>query len=104
MATSDIEPQAEMDSPRGIESRLWRRFGRFAWDGIRLPVLMLLRIVEPVARFVLSAVALLGILVSFVLEFSGADPRFPFWLVLGLSLGCGALVILLNAVMRRLAR
>ena len=104
MATSDIESQAEMDSPRGIESRLWRRFWRFAWDGIRLPVLMLLRMVEPVARFFLSAVALLGILVSLFLEFSGADPRFPFWLVLGLSLSCGALVILLNAVMRRLAR
>lgn len=98
MATSDIELRPE------IESGFARRIGRFVWLGIRLPLLAFLMIVEPVARFVLTALALLGIVVSFLFEFSGAAPRFPFWLIFGLSLGCGALVIVLNAVMRRLAR
>ena len=104
MATSDVEPRAEMDSRLGDESGFWRTFGRFAWQALRLPLLAFLMIVEPVVRFVLTAVALLGILVSFFFEFSGAAPRFPFWLVFGLSLSCGVLVIVLSAVTRRLAR
>lgn len=98
MATSDIELRPE------IESGFARRIGRFVWLGIRLPLLAFLVIVEPVARFVLTALALLGILMSFFFEFSGAAPRFPFWLIFGLSLSCGVLVIVLNSVMRRLAR
>ena len=104
MATADIESQSEMDSRPGNESAFWRTFGRFAWQAIRMPLLVFLMIVEPVVRFVMVAVALLGILAAFFFEFSGAAPHFPFWLILGLSLGCGALVIVLNAVMRGLAR
>ena len=94
MAASNAERPAEMAS--GFAGKI----GRFGWHALRT----LLVVVEPVARFVLAAVALLGILMSFFLELSGAAPRFPFWLVLGLSLSCGALVIILNVVMRRLAR
>lgn len=104
MATPDIESQAEMDSRPGNESAFWRTFGRFAWLAIRMPLFVFLMIVEPVVRFVMVAVALLGILTAFFFEFSGAAPRFPFWLVFGLSLGCGAVVVVLNAVMRGLAR
>ena len=98
MATSDVEQRSE------IESGFARQIGRYGWHGIRLPILAFLMVFEPVARFVLAAVALLGILVSFLFEFSGAAPRFPFWLVFGLSISCGALVIVLSAVKRRLAR
>ena len=98
MATSDVEPRPD------IESGFARKFGRISWQGIRLPLIAVLMILEPVARFVLTAVALLGILVSFFFELSGAAPRFPFWLVFGLSLSCGVLVIVLSAVTRRLAR
>ncbi len=97
MATSDI------DRP-DLEPGFARKIGRVGWRGIRLPLLAVLTILEPIARFVLAAVALLGILLSFFFEFSGAAPRFPFWLVFGLSLSCGVLVIALSAVKRRLAR
>jgi len=97
MATSDVD---RPDNDSGFA----RKIGRITWLGLRFPFLALLMVVEPVARFVLVAVALLGILVAFLFEFSGAAPRFPFWLVFGLSLSCGALVVILNAVMRRLAR
>ena len=98
MATSGIDLRPE------VEPGFARRMGGFIWLGLRLPLLALLIIVEPIARFVLTALALLGVLVSLVFEFSGAAPRFPFWLIFGMSLGCGALVIVLNAVTRRLAR
>ncbi|HEU4691986.1 MAG TPA: hypothetical protein VFS23_26675 [Vicinamibacterales bacterium] len=98
MATSDVEQRPDM------ESGIARQIGRIGWHGLRLPILAILVVLEPIARFVLAAVALLGILLSFFLEFSGAAPRFPFWLVFGLSLSCGALVIVLSAVRRRLTR
>jgi hypothetical protein len=98
MATRNMEPRAD------TESSIARKFARISWQGIRLPLLAGLMILEPVVRFVLAAVALLGILVSLFFEFSGAAPRFPFWVVFGLSLSCDALVIVLSAVMRRLAR
>ena len=105
MAASDIEPHAEVDSLRGIDSRLWRRFGRFAWHGIRLPVLMLLMIRRTgrAIRLVRRSVARdPGVVRSL-------NSRVPIrvfrsgWFS-GFHSGCGALVILLNAVMRRLAR
>ena len=98
MSTSNVEQRPDIGS--GFE----RKIGRFGWRGIRLPFLALLMILEPVARFVLTAVAMLGILVSLFFEFSGAAPRFPFWLIFGLSLSCGALVILFNLLKRRLGR
>ena len=104
MATTDVEPRAENDPQPNLESGFLTKIGFYLWQAIRLPLLAFLLIVEPVARFVLTAVALVGILVSFVLEFSGAAPRFPFWLMFGMSVGCGALVIVLNAIIRRLAR
>lgn len=90
------------DMRSDIGSGLARGIGRVGWQGIALPIRALLTIVEPVARFVLTAAALLGILMSVLFELSGVAPRFPFWLVFGMSLGCGLLVIVLNAVMRRL--
>ena len=103
MATTDVE-RAEIDSRPGYQSGFARKIGRYLWLVIRMPVLLFLVIVEPVVSFVLAAVALLGIVASFFFEFSGAAPNFPFWLIFGLSLGCGALVIVLNAVIRGLAR
>lgn len=98
MATRDGDLRTD------AESGLARKIGQFGWQGIALPIRAFLMMLEPVARFVLTTVALLGILISIFFEFSGAAPRFPFWLVFGLSLACGSLVIVLNAVIRRLAR
>ena len=98
MSTSNVEQRPDIDSG------FVRKMGRLGWRGIRLPFLALLMFLEPIARFVLTSVALLGILVSLFFEFSGAAPSFPCWLIFGLSLSCGALVIALNVVKRRLAR
>ena len=56
------------------------------WQGIRVPTFLLLSVLEPILSFVLGSLALLGVLTAFFWKFIG-PPRFPFLLVLGISLG-----------------
>jgi hypothetical protein len=55
---------------------------------VRLPILALLLIVEPIVRIVLSWAALLGLLCSFLFEFAGNTATFPFWGMVAFSVGC----------------
>jgi hypothetical protein len=98
MAESSFEP-LEATKPG-----LAYKAGRAVAQGIRISLLTILKIVEPFARIVLTALALIGVLVAFLFEFSQAAPNFPFWLVLGMSIGCGMLVLVLNAIIRQLSR
>lgn len=98
MAESSFEPL------EAAKPGLAYKAGRAASQGIRISLLTILRIVEPFARFVLTALALVGVLVAFLFEFSRAAPNFPFWLVLGMSIGCGMLVLVLNTIIRRLSQ
>ena len=63
-----------------------RGAGRLLWHVLRLPVLMFLVILEPVVRFLLGGLALLGVLVALFFKFYGV-PHFPFALMLGVSVG-----------------
>ena len=45
-------------------------------------------ILEPVVRFILGALALLGVLTALFFKFYGV-PHFPFALMLGMSVGLG---------------
>ena len=65
----------------------------FLWKCIRLPMFLLLAILEPVVSFVLGSLALLGVLTAFFWKFVG-PPHFPFLLVLGVSLGFELALIL----------
>jgi len=58
------------------------------WQLIRLPLLALLVILEPVVQFVLCGVALLGTLCAFFFKFTSVRAGAHFWLLLALSLGC----------------
>lgn len=73
---------------------------RFAWHLVRLPVLMLLAILEPIVSVVLMGLATLGVLMCFFWEFVVRDPHFPFWLMMGISLGFAFLLMLYYALMR----
>ena len=59
-----------------------------AWHALRIPILALLLILEPVVTLVLWGAALLGILTAFIFKFSGAVPDFPLVLVMSISIGC----------------
>jgi hypothetical protein len=67
------------------------------WHALRLPVLMLLVILEPAVSFVLGSAALLGVLMTFFWKLVG-PPTFPFWTMLTISLGFGFALFLYQAL------
>jgi hypothetical protein len=74
---------------------------RLLWQCVRMPALLLLVTLEPVVSFVLSALALLGVLTALFWKLTG-PPHFPFFLVLGISLGFQLALILYHALLRLL--
>jgi hypothetical protein len=95
IAPVEPEPSAASDLIRGV---LWGILW-LLWQGVRLPALLLLVILEPVVSFVLSAAALLGVLTAFFWKLVG-PPHFPFFLVLGISLGVEFALVLYHALLR----
>lgn len=71
------------------------------WQCIRLPLFLLLAILEPVIGFVLGSLALLGVLMALFWKLVG-PPSFPFLLMLCISLGCGLLLAGYQALLRML--
>jgi hypothetical protein len=68
-----------------------------SWRVLRLAVLLLLVILEPVVSFVLGGAALLGVLMTFFWKLVG-PPTFPFWTMLTISLGFGFALVLYQAL------
>ena len=73
---------------------------RAAWTLIRLPVLALLMILEPVARVVLASFALLMTLTAFFWVAVLGLSAFPFWRMLALAIGAWLLLAFYYALMR----
>jgi len=73
------------------------------WHAVRLPVYMFLVILEPVVRFILGALALLGVLTALFFKLYGV-PHFPFALMLGVSVGLGLMLAGYYALLRVLGR
>ena len=74
------------------------------YAAVRLPVLTLLVILEPVVRVLLSGLALLFVLVAVLLELSA--PRalhVPFWGMLSTGIGCAWILALYYWVLRILS-
>lgn len=69
---------------------------------IRLPLFLLLVILEPVITFVLGSLALLGVLMALFWKLVG-PPSFPFLLMLCIALGCGLLLAGYQALLRMLS-
>lgn len=75
---------------------------RLAWNAVRLPVLMALLMFQPLINFIFTALAMLGILMSFFFK-AVALPHFPFWTMLSISLGFGVLVLVYQALVHVLS-
>jgi len=71
------------------------------WQCVRVPALLFLVTLEPVITFALSALALLGVLTAFFWELVG-PPHFPFFLVIGISLGFELALFLYHGLLRLL--
>lgn len=88
--------------PRGRTlawSLLW-----LLWQVVRLPVLAVLLVLEPFVSLILTAFGFLGILVALILKFSGDLPHFPFWLMMGFSVGAILLLMAYHALIGIFAR
>ena len=72
------------------------------WHAVRLPVLMLLVLLEPAVRVVCAGLALLGVLATIFFKLVG-PPNFPWFTMLAISLGFALLLVLYYAVIRLLS-
>ena len=73
------------------------------WQALRLPILTLLVLFEPIVNFVLSAVGLLVALTAFFWKFADSKPGFPFWTIIAASLACVLVLVLYHALLRFLS-
>jgi hypothetical protein len=76
---------------------------RGLWLMIRVPVFTLLAILAPVARLLLSSLALLGVLMALFWKLVGA-PHFPFVPMLCAAIGCGFALAGYEGLLRLLGR
>ena len=91
-----------IDSRSTIEADLVRSTLWVGWQCIRLPLFLFLLVLEPVVTLVLGALALLGVLTALFWKFFG-PPNFPFFLMLGISLGFELALIVYRKLLRVLA-
>ena len=84
-------------------SELWPETLGWTWWLVRLPILTLLVILEPVVSLVFGGLALLGVLMTL---FSALirQPHFPTWTMLTLSVCFGLAVRLYRGLILILAR
>jgi hypothetical protein len=71
---------------------------------VRLPIVAVLLLLEPVVNVVCGAAAVLGVLAAVVFELSAAGPRFPFLQVTAIAFACGVLLILYHSAIALLVR
>jgi hypothetical protein len=95
---------------RGIaESLVFGAVGSFllnavaiAWQIARLLIVGLLMLAEPILGFFLCGLALVGVIASLILKFSGAVPKFPFWSALAMSVGLYFVFLVYGVAVRAL--
>ncbi len=75
-----------------------------AWQPVRLVLLTLLVLIEPLLRVTLVPLAFGGFLVTLCFGFVVGDPRFPRWGMLGFSVGMLWLYWLFLGLTRLVAR
>ncbi len=64
------------------------------WSMVRLPLLALLTLLEPLVRALFSLAMVLGIVAATVFELSSAGAQFEFLAMFVGSLGCGVVLLL----------
>ena len=88
---SGVYRAIEPEHPRGIAGEAAALLVQVLWTAIRLPVLLVLVILEPVVSAICGALALLGILTTIFFELVG-PPDFPWITMFAISL-CFALAL-----------
>jgi hypothetical protein len=73
------------------------------WSCIRVPIVAILVLLEPIVGFVLYALSILGLLSTFLFRFVGVAPHFPFWTMLFISLSFALAHLAYHLVIRVIA-
>jgi hypothetical protein len=76
---------------------------RGLWFLVRLPLLTLLVILEPIVALVLGGLALAGVLTTIFFVLIHA-PHFPVWTMLTISIGFGLALMFYEALLRVFSR
>jgi hypothetical protein len=76
---------------------------QLCWGILRLPLVGILVILEPVVTVTFVCFAAAGVLSSLVFRSSGVTPHFPFWRVLAASAACALVPILYQRLIRSLS-
>jgi hypothetical protein len=84
----------------GVAARVGLALARATWTAVRLPVLALLVILEPVVRVVLAGFALLMTLTALFFACLRPLATFPFWGMLGAGIASVGLLTLYYAFVR----
>jgi hypothetical protein len=84
----------------GMAGRVGLALARATWAALRLPILALLVILEPVVRMVLAGFALLMTLTALFFACVRPLPAFPFWGMLAVAIGSVGLLALYYALVR----
>jgi len=92
MTSATMRPAPERISVAGI-----------IWSWVRAPIVAILVLFEPIVGFVLYALAILGLLTTFLLRFVDAGRHFPFWTMLCLSLSFALAHLAYHQVIRVIA-
>ena len=74
------------------------------WQVVRLPVLAALFVLEPFVSLILTAFGFLGIVVAVIMKVSHDLPHFPFWEMVGFSVGALLLQMAYHALVSILSR
>lgn len=93
-----------IDSESSRNTRDLNGLPRFLWNSLRLPLLGILMLVEPIVRYTLTVAMVLGVFSSVAFEMSAAGPRFPFITMLASSLACGFALFLYYGLVSLLSR
>ncbi len=101
---SILNANVSVNTEPNLATEIVRGALRLIGLAVRLPLLGVLSLLEPVVRAVLSIAMVLGIVVSVLFEASAAGTRFPFLAMLAASLSCGVALILYYGLVAWLSR
>ncbi len=76
---------------------------RMAWHAIRLPMLAVLIVLEPIVSAVLLLASSLGIVTAVLFELAGPSERFPFWTMMAVWTGVALTLFLYYGLIRLLS-
>src|SRR5579859_6721701 len=81
-----------------------RGVGRLLFNVIRVPIVAVLLLLEPVVTFVCSAGLVLGLVTCIIWELSAAASRFPLGKMLVFSFACPVILFLYHALLSLFVR